>query len=260
MDVKFPIPNITERFVDNVVFACGGRRLTDEEKNFEKLKNAGYLFEGCIAELKIIEEEGLLKEEKQGNIANIFKRLFPTVEFINIENALGNEQVKQEYFSIIEKPIRKVIRKASKQLKSTHSFLGWDQAEKIIIIVNNGFASIQADDFKKICIKSAKNDTSSIDNIVTISLRVVGNGFDTMTFIDTGAISINKQTHSTIPENIRHEVVNKYAQAMTYMMRNQVEASQSKDKASYIKDILFEKHGISFVYPAPILPNSMFEK
>lgn len=259
MNVKFPIPKITEKFVDDVVFACGGRRPNDEEKNYETIKNADYLFERGIAELKIIEEEGLLKEERQGNIAKLFKKIYPNHEFINISSALNDPQVKRQYFSIIEKPIRKVIRKASKQLKSTHSFLGWEQANKIIIIVNNGFTSISPEDFRNICIKSAQNDSKNIDSIVTICLQVVGNGFDTMTFIDTKSIAINKDRHGDIPEQLRFEAVNKYGEAMAYMMGNQIKASKSRDQASYMEDILFEKHGISLIYTAPTISNSMYE-
>ena len=259
MNVKFPIPTITEKFVDDVVFICGGRRPKDKERNYERIKNADYLFEGAIAELKIIEEEGLLKEERQSNIAKLFKNIYPDKQFINIASALNDPHVKRKYFSIIEKPIRKVIRKASRQIKSTKNYLGLDKAEKIIIIVNNGFYSINPEDFKRICLKSARNDTKNIDSIVTISIYVIGNGFDTMAFVDTDAIVVNPSRCSDLPERLRYEALMKYAEAMTYMMRNQIEASLSPNTASYVEDILFEKYGISIIYPAPTIPNSIYE-
>lgn len=260
MNVKFPIPCITEKFVDDIVFKCGGRRPTQKETNNEAIKNADYLFDNAIAELKIIEEEGLEKEERQSNIANIFKEIYPQADFVNIVQALEDTTVKRKYLGIIEKPIRKAIRKASKQLKSTSSFLGWENPEKIIIVVNNGFSSIQPEDFENICLKSSRNDTKQIDSIVTVTLRVVGNGFDTMTFINTKAIKVNGTNQSVLSEELRAGAVTKYAEAMTFMMQNQLEASHSPDKAKYIEDILFEKHGITFVLPAPYLPNSMFER
>ena len=55
MKIFFPIPRITESFIDKAVEKIGARRLNEGEKS-EGIQNADYILPGAIAELKIVEE------------------------------------------------------------------------------------------------------------------------------------------------------------------------------------------------------------
>lgn len=59
MKIMFPIPRITESFVDSVVHDLGWQRYLDLHTPLEGRLNADYLGEGAIIELKILEEQGL---------------------------------------------------------------------------------------------------------------------------------------------------------------------------------------------------------
>jgi len=71
MKIFFPIPRITESFIDKAVEKIEGRRLNEGEKS-EGIQNADYILPGAVAELKILEEEGLEKKSRQNKIKKFF--------------------------------------------------------------------------------------------------------------------------------------------------------------------------------------------
>jgi hypothetical protein len=67
----FPVPRITESFVDLVAHDLGWQRYLNVRTPLEGRLNADYLGDGAIIELKILEEEGLEKAERQGKLAKL---------------------------------------------------------------------------------------------------------------------------------------------------------------------------------------------
>ena len=65
-------PRVTETFIDRVIAKAGGHRLTKQEANYEKSRNADYLIDDYVFELKTLDEEGLEKENRQRKLANLF--------------------------------------------------------------------------------------------------------------------------------------------------------------------------------------------
>ena len=58
----FPIPRLSEGFLDDVVDQLGGTRTLASWNPPEGIQNADYIFPSAIVELKILEEEALHKE------------------------------------------------------------------------------------------------------------------------------------------------------------------------------------------------------
>ena len=65
----FPIPRITESFVDSIADDMSWQRYIDAHTPRDGRLNADYLGAGAIIELKIIEEEGLDKAGRQNKLA-----------------------------------------------------------------------------------------------------------------------------------------------------------------------------------------------
>ena len=83
MKIAFPIPRITESFIDKAVEKIGGRRLKKSEKS-EGFQNADYVLLGAVAELKIFEEEGLEKESRQDKIKKFLSDRFKLTREVEI--------------------------------------------------------------------------------------------------------------------------------------------------------------------------------
>ena len=55
----FPIPKITEPFIDGVIQSMGWHRYTGKYPVIEGQENSDYLSQNDVLELKIFEEEGI---------------------------------------------------------------------------------------------------------------------------------------------------------------------------------------------------------
>ena len=113
----FPIPRITESFVDSVARDLGWQRYLDVHTPLKGRLNADYLADGAIIELKILEEEGLEKAERQRKLAKLLSvsELNATEVDIDFENIPAS--IKQEVQKIVSMPIQSAVKKASKQIR-----------------------------------------------------------------------------------------------------------------------------------------------
>jgi hypothetical protein len=66
----------TERNFEDIIQKAGGRRLSEDESR-ETERNADFQLGQAIVELKLVNEEGLEKEERQRKIAEIFRAAQP---------------------------------------------------------------------------------------------------------------------------------------------------------------------------------------
>src|SRR6266513_2388676 len=73
MRAMFPVPRITESFIDVVIESLGWKRYVDIRDPEAGELNADYVSRHAILELKIFEEEGLQKSERQTKIASLCK-------------------------------------------------------------------------------------------------------------------------------------------------------------------------------------------
>ena len=83
----------------------GGRRLSEEEKNFEGEENADYLLPGAVAELKTLEEERLEKQGRQNRAAEVLVDNFCLPPEVNVDIRSMPESARAGYRKIIGAPI-----------------------------------------------------------------------------------------------------------------------------------------------------------
>ena len=88
-----------------------------------------------------------------------------------------SEWDRRKYFKILEGPIKTQVKKASKQLKSTTIKVA-KEIKKFLLIVNNGYSALDAEEFKKVVNKCVKNDTSNIDYVISCGIYYYSDGFD----------------------------------------------------------------------------------
>lgn len=230
--------SLTEKDFDEIVVDAGGRRYTDDLKIQEL--NCDYILEDVVIELKIIEEEPLGKKEKQQKFIELFPANADTVILY------PSEEQKYEYFRILESPIQKALRKASKQLQESAKSI--DAKLRIAIIMNNGLYMVSKDEFKEMAIRRAKNDTSGIDILIICSMYYYSDTFDMITLFDFDDIEINNieyKNNNKIIDKLRLAWNRKLDKYMTEQISN-INLNRNKDP---IKDLFFESNGIRYIKP-----------
>ena len=261
MDLKFPVPKITESFMDLVVESIGGSRLTEKEKNHEQSKNADYLFMGGVGELKVIEEEPLEKKERQDRIAKEFSEKYQLPPEVDLNIKRMNDFAKADYKELVGVPIKKAVKKAARQIDATKRHLGRALDYGLLIAVNNGFASLPHDEFDNLVLTYCRKETSQIDFILCTTVEYHQGSFDSYVFCYTEGYSVHGGIENFLRKRFQKAVVEEFNKRMTEVMRNQVEFMQKgKDLLEPVSDIRFDRDGVVFVRNAPKVPDSRFMK
>lgn len=230
--------SLTENDFDEIIFDAGGKRYIDDPKVQEK--NCDYILDNAVIELKIIEEEPMGKKEKQKKLTELFPPNADTVILY------PNDEQKNKYYRILESPIQKALKKASKQLQI--SAKNKDAKVRIAIIMNNGLYMISKDEFQEIAIRKAKNDTSGIDILIICSMYYYSDKFDMRIMFEFKDIQINKMECSNTKQLI-DKLSTSWNKKVEQYMTEQVTNTSLKRTKSPIKDLFFEYKGIRYIKP-----------
>lgn len=259
MKVVFPIPRITESFVDKAVEKIGGRRLEEIEKR-EGFQNADYILPGAVSELKIIEEEGLQKVSRQNKIKKLLADRYILPEEVDIDIRRIPDEIKPEFRQILGGPIQTAVKKAAKQIKETKAHLKKKLDFGVLIAVNNGYGSLPHDEFERLVLSYARKDTSQIDFVICSTVDHHQGDFDTYVFIASHCYPVVEGLQYPHSDDFIQAINEQFGESMTYMMRNQMDPNLWDSNLPPISDILFEGDGVTFVRKAPEVPDSRFAK
>lgn len=229
---------LTEEDFDEVVVNAGGKRYTDNPSINEL--NCDYIFEDAVIELKIIEEEPIEKETKQIKIANLFRSDLQTV-ILNPHDL--DHEGQRKYYQELATPIKGQLKKASKQLQASAKTV--DSKVKIAMIMNNGLTMTSPDEFKKLAIDRAKNDTSGIDILLVCGIYYFSDKFDMNAIFAFEDIQIRGESRPELIQKLRTSWLDKVEKYMTTQMRD-ISIKRTKEP---IKDLYFELNGIRYVKP-----------
>ena len=254
-----PVPCITESFIDSVIETCGGRRLTESELARISADNSDYSFPGCIAELKIFEDEPLEKEERQKKIAELYRRNYIIEPVFNLDINSVPPALQNEYRAILGTRIRKAVRKSSRQIHDTKRDLDRSLDFGLLIVVNNGFHSLQHGEFDNLVLTYCREDSIEIDYLLSINVEYHQGDFDAYIFCITNGYSVRGDYELPWLENFRKAVGTAFNDRMTYMMRNWKEQYHRGRNLKPVKDICFTGNGVEFIKDKPRVPDSRFE-
>jgi hypothetical protein len=255
----FPIPKITESFIDDVMSEISWHRYAEVYPVIEGQLNADYVGPNAVAELKIFEEEGLEKEERQKAIADLFNPYVPNESIVDIELETIPSEISRKFENLVSIPFKSAIKKASKQLKESAS-IHKANGESVLIAVNNGYSYLNADNFERLFVSRAKRDSQSIGYAACVTVEYHQGGFDAYVFCKTRIHQINALTGWKYEEVFVEAVGNKFNDAMTMMMRDQMNPDLWKNRQDPVKNIQFTKNGVEYIREAPYVPDSRFEK
>jgi len=240
------IGKLEESDFDVIIEHAGGRRLSPDDSR-EDRPNTDYALNGAILELKIVEEEGLEKENRRQKVGAIFRAQQPDRPVIILRPELLDDAGRRAYYSAMAGPIKGHVKTAAKQLKETVTRLG-GQAVRVLILINNGYAALSHEEFTDIAVNRACNDTRNIDCVVTGGLYYYSDRFEHFAFwpLKMHPINVDRPFRSfTILRREWHDFVNQF---MTAFVRGQDERSRRRLP---VVDLKYDLDGITYIKLAP---------
>lgn len=160
-----------EPFVDQFIYAAGGKRVTDliEYDPANTPDNADYYFElfNVIIELKLIKTDHL--EEKAEKIKarkNKILELAETDPSIDVKQRLARVE-----FDILRSSLTTATKSANRQIKNTRKLLKKSRARGFVFFINDGFYSVNPYDLIELLWDPIKRDFSGIYGIFWANFR-----------------------------------------------------------------------------------------
>jgi len=169
---SFEVENLFNKFVEEV----GGElveRLLPASPTFN---NADYLFreDTVIIELKCLQNDFPSNAEFKDKIENLYKKWLreksiPYKAIFN-RNKLPKRK-KQEINNLYKEPIKRVVKKANRQLRETANYFGIENTRKLLLIASDGLYSLEPNMLLAIIGEILIKEFSSIDGFVFFTLN-----------------------------------------------------------------------------------------
>ncbi|MGA1800569.1 hypothetical protein [Rhizobium sp. HT1-10] len=242
---------LTEEIVNDIVERAGGRRAHPDHDR-RAARNADYVVGNAVIELKILDDEGLSKADRQAKLAALFTVLDPERPVHVLDRERLDLAGRRSYDRTMEGPIKGAVKSAKGQLAQSRSEFP-ETKRSILMIVNNANTALDHDEIVEMAGRRARNDTEQIDGVVVAGAYLHSDGFDTIALWPINYVPISLDMAFPEYEALR-KAFHGYAEcAMTDAIINGVSADMTKGP---ILDTAFEVDGKTFVKPAPPMGKS----
>jgi hypothetical protein len=250
------IGRLREKDFDEIVALCGGQRAVVDYTRSKEL-NADYLLNEAIIELKLIDEEGLSKENRQKKVAELFRATQPNKPTVVLDANVLDGKSKKIYYNLMEGPVKTHVKKAAKQIDQTQKSLNQTKI-RVLLVVNVGYTALDMKEFSSVVLKCARNDTSKIDYVIVAGIYYYSDRFDGFVFTPFELFPINItspfQSFKTLRE-FWHKFTEKF---MTSFVLGQKQLSSDRlpviDIRFWHEDKLFVKLAPPFGKPSSFWP------
>lgn len=179
--------NVEECF-DEFVREFGGSLVRDLLPKSPEFENADYLFypHQVIGELKCLQKDLLEAEDYKQKLQQRYDKwvdvglVRPFFGTCRIQTKDLPPSCQEEVFQLLKKPLEGPIKKANVQIKQTKAHLRMDSAKGLLLLVNDGNYSIEADAMMYFLSRIMKADFTSIDSVAyfTVNVRATMPGVD----------------------------------------------------------------------------------
>ena len=161
---QFYIRPLTEADLTGMVEAAGGivAHLNADRRS---RRSSDFILRGAVIELKILNEDGFAKTERQQRLASLFRDEGIRAAVVVLDRENLSSPGRRAYDRIIEGPIKTEIASARKQLKETRKERS-DTTLSMLLVVNNGYTALNHDDLVRLVGHRARNDSQRIDGVI----------------------------------------------------------------------------------------------
>ncbi|MEN5231096.1 hypothetical protein [Brevundimonas naejangsanensis] len=239
---------LSEADIDYALEAAGGTR-AHPDADRRTAVGADYKLGRALIELKALDEEGFSKPERQRKLAALFGEYEPRKPVVVLDRKRLEPVDQTRFDRIVEGPIKTAVGKASKQLKQSRSEHP-DTDCTVLLIVNNGYTTLDQEALKNLVAHRVRQDTREIDAVVVAGAYYHSDGFDTFFLWPTDYVPINLDRPFAEFEKLRegwNQLANRF---MTEMMIGESGAGLTKGP---VVDTQFDVDGTTFIRPAPVL-------
>jgi len=242
---SFRIRRLSEAEIETVVIRAGGKR-AHPDADRRNLRGADFVLGSSVIELKILEDEGLDKPERQQKVANLFRERYPARPTVVLDRGLLDAQGQRSYDRIFEGPVKTAVSSARQQLQQSRS--EHNATSTVLWVINNGYSSLSHSALMELVARRARNDSSDIDAVVVSGAYFYSDTFDSFFLWPIDCTSINPDRSFQDFEVLR-DAWNEFAtDRMTALLREPAAADDTKGP---VVDISFRLEGVTYVMPAP---------
>jgi hypothetical protein len=219
-----------------------------EDDTRESSMNVDYFFNDTLIELKIVEEEGLEKEQRQQKVAELFTPYnlpFSDVCVMDVSKLSLDDY--NRYNNLMRTPIKTHVKKAGKQLKISRERRN-SANTSVLFIINDGYGALSHQEFLKIARNCVSNDTSSIDFLVCAGMYFQSDKFESTVSCPLDILPISGITSFDGEVQIR-----KAWGGLTIEFMNRLMRAKPHEKSSKLPllDIEFTVGEVTYIKPAP---------
>jgi hypothetical protein len=239
-----PLP---ESHIDAVIESAGGKRAHSDSTKRTK-HNADYRLGSAIIELKMLNEEGFDKPERQNKLAKLFRTHFPSRPVIVLDRTLLPTIAQSEFDRIIEGPIKTGVSKANAQLKQSRTEHP-DCSCSVLLVVNNSYTTLNHDALRSLVSHRVRQDTSGIDAVVIAGAYYHSDSFDNFYLWPMEYISVNLNRPFREFNALREAWQDLANRFMSDIARGRLQPSEWTPVA----DTQFEIDHVTYVRPAPAM-------
>lgn len=180
---------ISESDIDEIIREAGGIR-AHEDTHRRTEKGADYRLKDAVIELKILEEDGLSKPERQTKLATLFLKVMPHRPVIVLDKDKLPAPLRRDYNRILEGPVKTAVSKARAQLSQSRKELEGTKAS-VLMIINNGYTALRHEELLTLASNRARQDTTEIDGVVVGGCYYYSDGFDSCYIWPLNYVPIN---------------------------------------------------------------------
>ncbi len=170
-------PIHVEKSWNEFITSAGGQCISELISKTPDFENADYIFSqaGVIAELKEIETDFAKTSGVRKRIEKLWERVViedPTWRPLPLGgDGKWPDWYYKEYFSILKKPLARILEKANSQIRSTKKHFDLPQASGVLLFVNDGFISYSPNFIRGMISDVLTRSYSSIDCFIYLTVN-----------------------------------------------------------------------------------------
>ncbi len=255
-DPGFRVRRFEEKDFDEIIANSGGRRAHPDAAR-RRNRGADYILGDAVIELKLLDNEGFSKPERQLKLAALFRQSRPGRPVIVLDPAQLSAGQRREYERIVSGPIKGAVASARKQLarsRAENSAI----TTTVLLIVNNGYTALDHEELLHLVTQRVRNDTTEIDGVLVAGCYFYSDGFDSFFIwpMHYEPLQLNRSFGQLAA--LRDAWQDFSERSMTELMKGHVPAGDLA--RSPVVDLSFDLDGITFVRPAPPMgaPSSFY--
>lgn len=246
----FPMYALSEADIEGIVVEAGGSR-AHPDADERDLKSADFVIDDALIELKLLDDEGFSKPERQLKLAKLFLALDRDRPIVVLDPRNLPEADQRKYRGIIGGPLKGAVSKARNQLIQSRSEFP-DAKGSILWVVNNGYMALDHDTLQQDVANRVRQDTSNIDGVVVSGCYFHSDGFEGVVLWPMTYVPINAGYNFTAFEKLQ-DSWNIFTERF---MTDVVRGKHAAGRKLAVSDVTFDIDGVRFVRPAPSLGQS----